>query len=80
MVEGPDQPPPAVHPEVAGGPDHRRPDVDDERRVGVGELVQQAGDVLRVHRSAPAVIGGELVEPSPGRGVHVAHLEDVAAV
>ncbi len=78
VVEGADQPPPAVHREVARRPDRRRADVEGEDGVLRSRLAERPGDVLRVHRAAGladrqgveagaglAVMGEAVVEMSP---------------
>ena len=65
--QGADDPAAPVHRQVPGGPDHRGADVGQEHHVVVGQLVEEAGHVLRMHASASR--GGQLVEVLAGLGV-----------
>ena len=66
VVERADQPAPAVHPQVAGGPDARRADVRGEDRVVGGEAVDRGRDELRVQRRLVPPVPGQLVQPAAG--------------
>ena len=80
MGEGADQPPAAVHAQVATGPQGGCPDVRDEDGILGGGGVDRRREDLRVDRAAVAVRARERVHARARAAVVVAHAIEVAGV